>query len=100
MPRAEPPFRPDEILRILIERGVEFVVIGGLAATLHGSELVTFDVDITAERSEENLARLSDALRELDARIWTQPEPEGLRFNHDANSLADVQTLNMITKYG
>ena len=95
-----PEFRPEEILRVLTKHQVEYVVVGGLAATIHGSELVTFDVDVTPAPEKENLARLSAALREMGARIWTQDEPQGLPFDHDAASLAGIQILNLITDYG
>jgi hypothetical protein len=95
-----PEFRPEDILRVLAKHRVAYVVIGGLAATIHGSELVTFDLDVTPEAGRENLARLSAALREMGARIWTQPEPQGLPFDHDAESLAGVEILNLITDYG
>ena len=98
--QREPEFRPEPILRTLLEHGVEFIVIGGFAATLHGSAYVTFDIDIVPKRDDDNLARLSAALRAINARIWTQPEPTGLPFDHDAASLRDVEILNLVTDYG
>ena len=98
--QPEPEFKPEEMLRVFAKHSVEFVVIGGFAATIHGSPLVTFDIDITPNPDHANLARLSAALREMNARVWTQPEPEGLAFDHDADSLADVQILNLITDFG
>jgi hypothetical protein len=88
------------MLRVFAKHRVDFIVIGGFAATIHGSPLVTFDIDITPSRDRDNLARLSTALREMNARIWTQPEPEGIAFDHDADSLADVQILNLVTNFG
>lgn len=96
----EPDFDPGRILRVLAEHGVRFVLIGGLAATVHGSDIVTTDVDITPDPAPDNLDRLSAALRKLNARIWTQPVPHGLPFDHDAASLQDVQILNLVTDYG
>ena len=58
-------FRPDLLLRVLARHGVDYVVIGGIAAALHGSDLVTFDVDITPALGSDNLSRLSAALYEL-----------------------------------
>jgi hypothetical protein len=52
-------FDPERILGALHEAGVEFVLIGGLAAVVHGSSLTTADVDVTPERSPENLERLA-----------------------------------------
>lgn len=93
-------FRPEEILRVLHEHGVHHVLIGGLAAVLHGSAQPTYDVDITPDATPENLARLSDALRALNARVRVAGLPGGLAFAHDATSLAAVTTLNMVTDAG
>ncbi len=93
-------FKPEEILRILAEHEVRYVLIGGLAATLYGMAAPTFDVDITPEMSLENLSRLSAALKALDARIRVDGIPEGLPFSHDAASLRDMSTLNLATGYG
>jgi hypothetical protein len=73
-------FSPDKILDVLKRHHVELVVIGGLAALAHGSNLPTVDVDITPAQDVSNLARLSDALSELDAQV---------RFgvDHDAEPL-------------
>jgi predicted nucleotidyltransferase len=54
--------RTPELLRLLLEGGVEFVLIGGVAAIAHGSATFTQDCDITASFSESNLARLLAAL--------------------------------------
>lgn len=93
-------FAPDRLLAALAGHGVEFVVIGGLAATIHGSTLVTFDVDVTPRRTRDNLARLSEALTDLGARIRDDAGGPGLLFNHDAASLADAQMWNLTTDVG
>jgi len=93
-------FRPEDILRVLEEHEVRYVLIGGLAASLHGSPQVTFDVDITPERGRQNLERLSDALTELNARVNTADEPEGVPFGHDAGSLGSVEIWNLVTDFG
>jgi hypothetical protein len=93
-------FQPGEILAVLKRHGVDHVVIGGLAAALHGSPFVTTDVDVTPRRAKKNLERLSEALTELDARIRTGAVPEGVPFDHDADSLARVDLLNLTTRFG
>jgi hypothetical protein len=93
-------FRPDEILRILQEHRVRFVLIGGLAATLHGAVHPTFDVDITPEPSRANLKQLSAALRALEARVRVEGIAGGLPFEHDAASLARITVLNLVTRAG
>ena len=55
------------ILEALARADVEFVVIGGVAAALHGSPVVTLDIDIVHRRTPENAARLEHVLRGLDA---------------------------------
>ncbi len=71
---------PDELFACLDRHQVQYVLIGGLAAVLHGSPLPTVDADICPSRDRENLTRLAAALRELDARI-------SLRRHSDRGSL-------------
>jgi hypothetical protein len=97
---AEPEFSPESILGVLEKHGVRSVLIGGFAAVIHGSPYVTTDVDVVPSPDEENLRRLSDALKELDARVWTSAEPEGVPFDHSASSLAGVRVWNLITDHG
>lgn len=53
------------LLQRLAEAGLDFVVIGGYAAVIHGSALVTKDVDICAALSVEDIAKIRAALAEL-----------------------------------
>jgi hypothetical protein len=92
-------FDPEAMLRVLAAHGVDHVVIGGVAAYLQGSPIPTVDVDITPRDDPDNLARLSDALVELGAKVraeGTEPVP----FPQDAASLASVGMWNLTTKYG
>ena len=93
-------FDPDQILRVLSEQGVEFVLIGGYAAALHGSNHLTFDIDITPSRAPSNLDRLSSALHELGARVRVEGIDGGLAFEHDGPSLARVDVWNLVTDAG
>lgn len=89
----------EAILRVLHAHGVDFVVIGGYAAVIHGSPILTNDVDVTPERDPANLERLSKALRELDAKVRAEgldPMP----FSHDGASLARADVWNLTTTYG
>jgi hypothetical protein len=90
-------FDPDVLLEVLHRHDVQYVLIGGLAAALRGSATPTFDIDITPATGADNLARLSSALTDLDARIRVDGIPEGLPFSHDAASLARMTTLNLVT---
>lgn len=93
-------FRPDKLIRVLHAHRVRFVLIGGLAATLHGAVHPTFDVDITPDDTPENLACLSAALRALNARIRVDGVAGGLPFDHEATSLARMTVLNLVTRSG
>lgn len=57
-----------EVLLQLAHHRVEFLVVGGVAATLRGAPLSTFDLDIVHRRSDENIARLLVALETMEAR--------------------------------
>ena len=95
-----PRFDPEGILRTLVEGEVEFVLIGGVAATLHGSNLRTGDVDICPRRGHANHRRLATVLRQLGARVRTQGVPDGLPFDPDAAFLERVTILHLSTRLG
>jgi hypothetical protein len=65
------------ILAALVGHGVDFVLIGGLAAVAHGSRRVTRDIDIVVDPENDNLARLEAALSALDARQLVEGGAEG-----------------------
>src|SRR5262249_23771540 len=50
------------LLRILSGAGVEFIVVEGVAAVLHGASRVTFDLDVVYRRTSDNIDRLVLAL--------------------------------------
>lgn len=68
-------FHPEEILAVLARHRVEYILMGGYAAQLHGYTLPTTDVDVTPEMSAENLQRLVRALEEMHAKIRVEGEP-------------------------
>ena len=88
------------MLGALHRHGVEYVLIGGLAATLHGSTLRTGDADICPARDPDNLDRLSAALRSLDARVRSVDAPDGIRFACDAVFFGRVDLCNLTTTAG
>src|SRR4051795_5178330 len=88
-------FDPAEALRVLERHGVLYVVIGALAAAASGAPVVTRDLDITPARDPANLERLASALVELDARVRTPTDPDGVAFPIDAETLADGDTWTL-----
>lgn len=95
-----PRLQPIRILETLLRHEVRFVLIGGLAATIHGSPLATGDADICPEEDFRNLGRLAEALRELDARVYSPDAPRGLRFDLAAETLAQAKVWNLVTDAG
>jgi hypothetical protein len=98
-----PPARlqPLELLGVLREHDVDFLVIGGVAVAAHGYVRATKDVDIIPEPSRANLARLLAALRALDASQDTGDfRPEGMSVALDLDGLAQGGNWFLATRYG
>lgn len=93
-------FDPVAMLRILMAHRVRFVVVGGIAARLRGAPLLTQDVDVTPATDRENLTRLVEALRELDARLRTTAEPDGVAFPIEPSLLESGSAWTLTTKHG
>ena len=94
------PLDPERIIRTLATHGVQYVMIGALAARLQGFPRLTADLDITPARSRENLPRLAAALRELNARVYTEAVPEGLAFDCSVATLERASLWNLVTDAG
>lgn len=84
-------------LRALHDGGVEFILVGGLAAVLNGAPVDTFDIDVVHSRDPANIDRLRPVLEGLDAVFRIQPER---RLKPNASHLASGGHLNLITRYG
>jgi hypothetical protein len=82
-----------------LQRGeVEFVVIGGFAATLHGSARLTRDLDVVYGRSRENIARLARALESLQP--YLRGAPPGLPFRWDEPTIRMGLNFTLTTTSG
>ena len=64
---GRPPADPDALVTTLVEHGVEFLVVGGLAVIAHGHPRLTFDLDILPNPSADNMRKLAGALKELNS---------------------------------
>ena len=91
-------FRPRGLLDHLTRHGVDFVVVGGIAAALHGSERNTFDLDVCPAQDAANLDALGGALIEIDVRL--RGIEEDVPFVPDARSLAGIEILTLSTSLG
>lgn len=94
------PLDPVCIFRVLAEHEVQYVLIGGLAAVLHGSPAMTNDADIVPAPDDENLTHLSEALRSLGARLRAAANPDGIAFDPHPALLAQMAIANLTTRCG
>jgi hypothetical protein len=86
------------LLRCLAEAGVEYVVVGGAAATAHGSARLTQDLDVVYRRTDDNLRRLATAL--APHRQYLRGAPDGLPFRWDAQTLHRGLNFTLTTILG
>jgi hypothetical protein len=97
---SEVPFHPLTALQVLVNHGVRFVLIGGYAANLRGSPVITGDLDLCYARDARNLERLAAALIELEAALRGPGVPEDLPFIPDAKTLELGDHFTFMTSMG
>jgi hypothetical protein len=70
---SEPtPLDVGRIVEVLDRHGVEYLLVGGVAATAHGAERLTADADTVVRRTTENLDATAAVLRDLDAHLFVE----------------------------
>lgn len=93
-----------EVLRVLARHEVDFIIVGGQAAVLLGSPIVTWDFDACYQRTPENLRRLAAALKDLQARLrvagMSDEEAEDLPFALDDQTLEASLNFTFQTRAG
>ena len=88
----------DEIIDRLHAAGVEFIIVGGVAANLHGSARVTTDLDVMYKHDDANIARLVKALTPLAP--YLRGAPPGLPFVFDSRTLKAGLNFTLDTSAG
>jgi hypothetical protein len=88
----------EPLLRALVARQVDFVVIGGIALVLHGSARITQDLDVCFAHDEANRTALGRALSDLGARL--RGVAEDVPFVADARTLHNAEVLTLQTANG
>lgn len=86
------------LLRALADAGVDFIVVGGAAATAHGAARLTLDLDVVYGRSAENLRRLVSAL--APHAPYLRGAPPGLPFLWDERTLRQGLNFTLTTALG
>jgi predicted nucleotidyltransferase len=85
-------------LRELSRSDVAFIIVGGVAATIHGSARVTQDLDIVYARTPENIAKLAAAL--APHRPYLRGAPPGLPFRWDVETIRRGLNFTLTTTLG
>jgi hypothetical protein len=93
-----PDFRPTALIGSLVQAGVDFVVIGGVAVVIQASPRFTRDLDITYATDTENLERLGTLLVSLGARL--RGVEDEVPFTPDARTLRRTEMLTLTTREG
>lgn len=88
----------ERALTVLAGAEVRFVIVGGLAVTIHGSAYVTYDLDFCYARDTDNLSRLVQALQPYRPRL--RGAPAGLPFRFDEQTLKSGLNFTLTTDLG
>jgi predicted nucleotidyltransferase len=88
----------DKLLPLLVNGGIEFILIGGVAGNVLGSARLTFDVDVVYERSKANLEKIAKALKPHEP--YLRGAPLGLPFTLDVATLRNGLNFTLTTKLG
>jgi len=86
------------LLHALAGRQVRCVLVGGLAATVHGSARLTQDLDLVYDRNPDNIDRLSSALAPLEP--YPRGAPLGLPFDWSSATLQRGLNFTLSTTAG
>lgn len=86
------------LLGALAVHDVNYIIIGGFAATAHGSAFLTVDLDVVYDRSADNVGRLVAALEPLSP--YLRGAPPGLPFRLDPPTVARGLNFTLRTSAG
>ena len=85
-------------LRLLTQHQIDFVIVGGVAVSAHGSSYLTFDLDVAYARARDNLKRLAAALAPYHPR--PRNLPADLPFIWDERTLQQGTNFTLATNLG
>jgi len=88
----------EQLLPALSRAGVELIIVGGVAAIVHGSARLTQDLDIVYRRTPDNIVRLATALKPYDP--YLRGAPPGLPFRLDPETIQRGLNFTLVTSAG
>jgi hypothetical protein len=86
------------LLPLLVKNEIDFIIVGGAAATAHGSARLTLDLDIVYRRDDLNLERIVRALEPIQP--YLRGAPPGLPFEWSVQTLKKGLNFTLITTLG
>lgn len=86
------------LIPLLGQNQIEFIIVGGVAATVHGAARLTLDLDIVYSRTPENLDRIVKALEPIEP--YLRGVPPGLPFEWSVETLKKGLNFTLTTKLG
>lgn len=88
----------EKAFKVLAESGVELILIGGVAAALHGAARATFDLDFVYSRTADNIRRLAAALQPHSP--YLRGAPPGLPFRWNEATIRGGLNFTLTTAFG
>lgn len=88
----------ERLLPTLVRAEAEFIIIGGVAGTIHGSARATYDVDLLYARNEKNIQRLANMLGPY--KPYLREAPPGLPFSWDPKTIRNGLNFTLTTQLG
>jgi hypothetical protein len=95
MAEKRPKFDPYGVLQALEQHRVKYVVIGGFARVLRGTEEITRGIDIVPSSRGDNLRRLDEALQEIESKPRS-----GRELEHFETTTIEQPMVELVTEYG
>jgi hypothetical protein len=89
--RKPEPFDPYALLTALERQRATYILVGGFARIIQGTEELTHGLDLVPSLRPENLRRLGLALDDLDARLANGSRPE-LERDLPTNAVLELRT--------
>lgn len=87
-----------QLLHVLVNARVEFVLVGGMAALVHGVTRLTEDLDIVYRRTQDNIDRLASALSPHQP--YLRGAPPNLPFRWDSKTIERGLNFTLDTALG
>lgn len=87
-----------QLIPLLAAAEIEFIIIGGVAANVHGSARLTKDLDIVYRRTDENISRIVQAFAPINP--YLRGAPPGLPFRFDKGTMKRGLNFTLTTSLG